>query len=218
MAKHLLVDFGEVISTAQPAVAVRGMAALMGMPTGTFAEQYWAHRAAYDLGQPAHEYWGDVVGRPVRSAELVAVRNLDLESWTHLNFATINALRSAARNGCTLTMLSNAPHDLAKAVGRNSVLSEIFSLFLFSAELRLAKPSAEIFEVALALTESTPDETLFIDDRAENVLAAAALGIRTHLFTAAEQLDEALRTANSSHARQARASRPRSSLLQPAHN
>ena len=193
MTNHLLVDFGEVISEAQPTFAVEGMAALVGMPNGVFRERYWASRAPYDRGLSAHEYWEDVVGRPLGGAELVDLRRLDLESWTHLNFATITALRDAHRRGAQLTLLSNAPHDLAEEVGRCAVLTKIFSLLLFSAELRLTKPSAEIFDVALSLAESTPEDTLFIDDREENLRAADALGIRTHHFTTAEGLDTLLR-------------------------
>jgi putative hydrolase of the HAD superfamily len=193
VTKHLLVDFGEVISEAQPTVAVKGMAALVGLPAGEFEERYWTFRAPYDRGLSAHEYWEEVIGRSVHGAELKELRRLDLESWTHLNFATITALRDAYRRGAHLTLLSNAPHDLAKEVGRYAVLTQIFSMLLFSAELRLAKPSAEIFDVALSLAETTPEDTLFIDDRVENLRAAEALGICTHHFTTAEHLDKVLR-------------------------
>lgn len=193
MVKHLLVDYGEVISEAQPALAVEGMAALVGMPAESFLERYWALRAPYDRGLAAHEYWDEVVGRPVRGTELAELRRRDIESWTHPNFATITALRHARRRGAHLTLLSNAPSDLAKEVGGSPTLRDIFSLLLFSAELRLAKPSSEIFDLALSLAEQTAADTLFIDDRPENLRAAEARGIRTHHFTTAEGLDALLR-------------------------
>lgn len=193
MTKHLLVDFGEVISAAQPETTVREMAALAKLSTEEFRARYWASRPPYDLGQPAHEYWEHVFGRPVHGAELAEIRRLDLGSWTHLDFATIDALRSARQNGARLTLLSNAPHDLADAVGQSAVLKGVFDLMLFSAELRLAKPSREIFDLALALTEWTAEDTLFIDDRLENLGAAEALGIRTHRFTTAATLADELR-------------------------
>lgn len=196
MTKHLLVDFGEVISEAQPAAAVIGMAAVVDIPTEEFRERYWAARQPYDAGQPAHEYWEQVVGRPMRGTELVELRRLDIESWTHLNFATITALREASRRGAQLTLLSNAPHDLAQEVGRSAAFTELFSLLLFSAELRLVKPSLEIFDVALALSEQAPEDTLFIDDRTENLRAAEVRGINTHHFTTPALLDAALREIN----------------------
>ncbi|WP_223692554.1 HAD-IA family hydrolase [Leifsonia poae] len=193
VTKHLLVDFGEVISRPQPPAAMTGMAALVGLPPETFSERYWAFRAPYDRGSSAQEYWADVVGRPVPRDELAELRRRDLESWTHLNTATIAALRDAYRRGAQLTLLSNAPHDLAEEVGRHADLTEVFTLLLFSAELRLAKPTPEIFDIALSLAERPPEDTLFIDDRDENLRAAESRGIRTHRFTAAETLDATLR-------------------------
>ena len=193
MPTHLLVDYGEVISKAQPEAATAGMAALVGMPTESFRERYWGSREEYDRGLPATEYWDSVVGHPVHEAERAELRRLDLESWTQVNSATVTALQHAHRRGARLTLLSNAPHDLAAEVGRLPAVTDIFSLLLFSADLRLVKPSAEIFEVALSLTASAPEDTLFIDDRVQNIRAADALGMRTHHFTAAEKLDATLR-------------------------
>ena len=45
---HLLVDFGEVISVAQPADEVAALAALAELPVPEFSRRYWAHRPAYD--------------------------------------------------------------------------------------------------------------------------------------------------------------------------
>ena len=57
MIRHLLVDYGQVISTPLPEETITGLAALAGQPPGTFLDRYWHHRPAYDLGQPATEYW-----------------------------------------------------------------------------------------------------------------------------------------------------------------
>ncbi|WAA66826.1 HAD-IA family hydrolase [Microbacterium oxydans] len=188
MTTHLLVDFGEVISEPQSAAAVQGMAAVLGMPTTTFRDRYWAHRAPYDRGVPAAEYWEDVAGRRVRGEDLRTLRSLDIESWTHLNFGTITALRDARRRGAQLTLLSNAPCDLAAEIRGSAVLQGLFPLMVFSAELRLAKPDAEIFDTALALAEVAPEDTLFIDDRVENLEAACGRRIRTHRFRTAAEL------------------------------
>ncbi|WP_281268266.1 HAD-IA family hydrolase [Arthrobacter livingstonensis] len=57
----------------------------------------------------------------------------------------------------------------------------------------LAKPAAEIFDIALSRAGRSPQETLFIDDRDENLRAAEALGIQTHRFATAEGLSQVLR-------------------------
>ncbi|MFK3676657.1 HAD-IA family hydrolase [Microbacterium sp. NPDC090218] len=73
-----------------------------------------------------------------------------------------------------------------------AVLRDIFSLMVFSAELHLAKPDAEIFATALALAEVAPGDTLFIDDRVENLDAALQEGIRIYRFHTAAGLREEL--------------------------
>ncbi|GGM33843.1 HAD-IA family hydrolase [Microbacterium saperdae] len=192
MTNHVLVDFGEVISHVQSPAAMRTMAELLGVPARAFTERYWGSRASYDRGLAAYDYWQLVAGRPVRGEELLLLRRLDVEGWTRLNFETIAVLREARRRGAQLTLLSNAPSDLAVEVRASSVLAEIFTLMVFSAELRLAKPDGEIFDTALALAESTPQDTLFVDDRWENIRAAGARGIRTHRFTTAQELQAVL--------------------------
>jgi FMN phosphatase YigB (HAD superfamily) len=58
----------------------------------------------------------------------------------------------------------------------------------FSAEVQLAKPEAAIFHACLKAVHSRPEECLFIDDRAENVEAARALGLQALKFVSVQQL------------------------------
>ncbi len=52
-----------------------------------------------------------------------------------------------------------------------------FDLVMMSNEVGLAKPDPAIFEVALELLEITPEQAIFVDDSAANVVAARALGL-----------------------------------------
>jgi HAD superfamily hydrolase (TIGR01509 family) len=62
-----------------------------------------------------------------------------------------------------------------------------------SGEEGVIKPDPRIFEIARARMSRTPEETVFIDDRAENVEAAKAAGFDGVVFTNAEALRQALR-------------------------
>ena len=50
---------------------------------------------------------------------------------------------------------------------------------ILSYEAQLLKPDSAIFSYALAQAKCRPAETLFIDDKIENINAAGALGLRT---------------------------------------
>ena len=59
---------------------------------------------------------------------------------------------------------------------------------------RLVKPDAAIYELAVRRFGLPADELIFIDDRAENVAGAEAIGMRGHLFRDAAALREELRS------------------------
>lgn len=67
-------------------------------------------------------------------------------------------------------------------------LTDVFSAFFSSCWLRAAKPSPRIYELALDLSQAKPECAMFIDDRAENLPPARALGMRTILFRSVSQL------------------------------
>ena len=64
--------------------------------------------------------------------------------------------------------------------------------FVFSHRLKVAKPDPDIFRLALQQIGSTAQNTIFIDDLLENVLAARAIGIRAFQFTDARTLTDEL--------------------------
>lgn len=74
-------------------------------------------------------------------------------------------------------------------------LNKIFDkkdVFL-SAELGIAKPDRKIFLYALEKLNALAKESVFIDDNAQNVDAARALGINSILYTSHDSLLESLK-------------------------
>jgi len=63
-----------------------------------------------------------------------------------------------------------------------------FRDIVVSGEVKLLKPDAAIYYLALDRFRLKPAEALLIDDRAINVFGAEAVGMRAHLFTSAEDL------------------------------
>lgn len=74
-------------------------------------------------------------------------------------------------------------------------LADRFHAIANSSELRVAKPSAEYFNAALRIAGAGAKETLFVDDAPVNVEAAAAAGMRAHLFTGHAALSAFLEAA-----------------------
>jgi epoxide hydrolase-like predicted phosphatase len=73
---------------------------------------------------------------------------------------------------------------LAEAQG----LPDIFDVVVSSANVGMAKPEPEIYQLTLDRLGVAPHEALFIDDKTRNTTAAEALGIASILFESPAQL------------------------------
>jgi putative hydrolase of the HAD superfamily len=67
-------------------------------------------------------------------------------------------------------------------------LREIFTVFVSSCFVGLRKPEEGIYRLGIELTQSPPEESCFVDDRALNLESAARLGMKTIRFEDARQL------------------------------
>jgi len=186
----LLCDYGQVLSLPQPEADRDALVAASGLTAPEFWQGYWAHRAAYDQADVSSlEYWTQALGRTVDEPLRQRLSALDMASWLHPNDQTVAAAGRAAERGYRLAILSNAPIELAEALAEVPWLAR-FEVRLFSCRLRLSKPDPAIYRAAIERLAAAPEDIVFLDDRADNVAAAAALGIRAHLFTEAEQIDD----------------------------
>ncbi len=184
---HLLVDYGEVISRPQAEDAVADLAARAELPADVFVRRYWEHRVAYDAGGSAAGYWATVMGRPVEPAALAELVRRDVESWLQVDEEALAVLRAAHERGHRMTLLSNAPHELADAVTGMPDLA-FFDGMVFSARIGVTKPEPAAFHAALEVMGVPAAEVTFIDDRESNVAGAREVGLRAHLYRTAAEL------------------------------
>ena len=190
MTRWVLSDYGEVISNPLPAATILELADLAGQQADEFRDRYWKFRAPYDLGQSDRAYWSAVLGRDLAvEPQLVeAMVRVDIAGWMTLNPRTLPALiKFGTHAGVRLALLSNAPEPLASAIDRSG-WSPGFDRRFYSCRLALAKPDPAVYEAVLDDLGATPRSVLFIDDRAENVLAARAAGLQAVRFRSAQEL------------------------------
>jgi len=86
------------------------------------------------------------------------------------------------RRGFNVYLLSNAGKFMSR---RRDVIPHIgrFHGVMFSGDEGMVKPDPRLYERLMARYGLQAEECLFIEDRENNLLAAAALGWRTHRFT-----------------------------------
>jgi putative hydrolase of the HAD superfamily len=191
----VLFDYGGVICQPQPEADVALLARAARCSIGDFCDGYWAHRLAYDRADlDCVTFWQKVAsgaGRLLSATEIAELTRLDIASWQHLRPGTVTLIEDLAAAGYPLALLSNAPAEVAEAVAALPVAAR-FAHCVFSCYLRTVKPEPEIYQAVLARLGASPGEVIFLDDRAENVDSAAALGIRGIHFTGAAEARAAL--------------------------
>lgn len=92
-----------------------------------------------------------------------------------------NLLAKLKKDGYKLFITSNMNVRHALQM-REHCLAKYFDDMIFSAEIKMRKPYKGFFEAAISQFGVEPEETLFIDDLAENVEGGKACGIDGFVF------------------------------------
>lgn len=90
-------------------------------------------------------------------------------------------------------LLSNAQSDYLRKIFDREGLDSLFDYKVVSGDVRMIKPSPEIFEHLLSLVGIAPPEAVFIDDNPKNVEGARAVGMQAIVFTTPEDAAKELR-------------------------
>ena len=98
----------------------------------------------------------------------------------------------STRSDLTLMTLNNEADELNRHRIAKFGLDPLFEAFLSSCWLGVRKPSHVMFERAMAIAGAEPQSILFVDDRQQNLVPAAAAGWNTHHFTDAAGLRQEL--------------------------
>ena len=97
----------------------------------------------------------------------------------------LEVLKQLRQEGYRVVLLSNTnPYMMRWAMtpafdGQGHSLADYFDHCYLSFQLKMMKPSEEIFRQVLKEEQALPEEVLFVDDGPRNVAAASQLGIKT---------------------------------------
>lgn len=103
------------------------------------------------------------------------------------------AEHARANGGPVLMTLNNEALELNVYRIETFGLRDLFAAFLSSCWLGVRKPSHAIYTKALGIAAAAPQEVLLVDDRAQNLAPAAALGMGTYRFIDAAGLEGELK-------------------------
>ena len=96
------------------------------------------------------------------------------DDWLDTELAQfVRDLRSCCKTG----ILSNAWPEARQVLTVKFKLADAVDVMILSAEVGCAKPDARIYQIAVERLDVRFDEAVFVDDMAQNVAAAQALGM-----------------------------------------
>jgi putative hydrolase of the HAD superfamily len=138
------------------------------------------------IGQiSADEHWKAVARKLKRKPSEVQNIRDEFFAGDVLDRELIAFIRSL-RPRCKTGLISNAWNDLLEYIVENK-FEDAFDSMVISAEVGVAKPKAEIYQIALDRLGVSPNEAVFVDDSPENVEGARAVGMSAIHFVEPEQ-------------------------------
>ncbi len=190
--RAVIFDYGMVLSLPQEPSALNNLLTITGLDRETFDNHYWRHRHAYDMGKlngPA--YWKQFASDTAIDLTATDIERLienDVLMWCTINEPMLKWARSLAEAGLRIGILSNMGEDTLAYMRQEFAWLGDFDHHTWSCELGIAKPDPEIYKYTCEKLGVAPAEALFLDDKAENVHAAEAVGLAGVQFKDIEQL------------------------------
>ncbi len=138
----------------------------------------------------------DVHSRLKRDLGLRASIDEFLQLWREPYSEPMPGMRSLLRRlqrQCELVLLSNVDRYYWPVVCASLPELGAFRAIQLSFEQGVAKPEPEAFRRAIEASGASVEACLLVDDKSENIEAAAALGLAGHVFQSTEALQAALR-------------------------
>lgn len=190
--RAVVFDYGMVLSGLPDPAAWEAMLRISGLAEERFAPLYWADRVAYDEGKlTGVAFWQRFLrkaGLPPDQAMAEELNRLDCRFWTVYDPAMVAWQLALKQHGLLTAILSNIGDSTLASIEREFDWIRRFDVRVWSYQLRIVKPDPAIYRYTLAQLGTRPEETLFLDDKQENIEAARALGIQAILFSGVERL------------------------------
>jgi len=146
------------------------------------------------------------LGRPF--AEVIAERQRNFPEYADLISAydtrweemfdgaitpVVNILKNLHQQNYSLFALTNFPTEKFDQFCNDFPFMDCFQDVIVSGQEGIIKPDARIYDILLTRTGTMPENTVFIDDRLDNVMAARAKGIQALQYTEPDTLHHDLK-------------------------
>jgi putative hydrolase of the HAD superfamily len=194
--RAVVFDYGMVLSGPPYPPAYEELKRITGLSHEALDQLYWVDRLAYDRGDlTGLNFWKKLVSDAnldLSDTQIADLNRWDAHMWTTTNPETFAWHKQLKKHGLQTAILSNMGDSVLESIERNFDWTGDFDVLIWSYQHRMIKPQPEIYHLVLERLGTAPEETLFLDDKLENIEAAHRLGMRGLQFSTVEKLREDL--------------------------
>jgi putative hydrolase of the HAD superfamily len=190
--RAVIFDYGRVLTGPPDPAAYAELLRITGLSADRLDQFYWKDRNAYDEGKlTGLGFWRQIAhdeGLKLTESEIAELNLWDARMWTRGDPAMLAWQLAVKQRGLLTAIVSNMGDSVHEHMVRELHWLSRFDVLVWSYQLGIAKPDPAIYRYALEKLGTRPAETLFVDDKAENVDAAIALGMKGLIFSTVEKL------------------------------
>jgi putative hydrolase of the HAD superfamily len=190
--RAVIFDYGRVLTGPPDPAAYAELLRITGLSADRFEGLYWTDRQAYDEGKlTGLEFWRKLVrdaGLNMSESAIAELNLWDARMWTRGDPTMLAWQLAIKQRGLLTAIVSNMGDSVHEYMVRELDWLSRFDVLVWSYQLGIAKPDRAIYFYALQELGTRPEDTLFIDDKVENVDAAVALGMKGLIFSTVEKL------------------------------
>jgi 2-haloacid dehalogenase len=153
-----------------------------------------AWHGQHDAGRDFADTSAELIAAHPRFADAIAAYGPRFSETVPAMLPGMEAIvRRLSARGVALYAITNFSHEFWPPFReREAAIFDLFRDVVVSGEERMVKPDPRIYALALDRFGLAPGEAIFVDDRRDNVDAAAATGIHAHQFVDAPTLEREL--------------------------
>ena len=197
--RAVVFDYGMVLSEAPKQDAQAELRRITGLSHQELDSYYWTDRLAYDRGDLSGlAFWQKLVadaGLNLSASQIAELNQHDARMWTTVNAEMLAWHTRLKERGLQTGILSNMGDSVMESILENFAWVADFDVLIWSYQHRMIKPDPKIYHLLLEKLGTAPEETLFLDDKLENIEAARRVGIQGLQFSTVDQLRQDLITS-----------------------
>ena len=185
----ILWDFSGVLLVPKKDLGHAYIAHMLGLSTQTLIRYFDGEmNSQVDLGEITSEDFYRTLFKEQDLDQTTFSCFYDLyEQAFELNAPILSMIRSLRKN-FKIGLLSNYSDRLRPLLEEHFRIADLFDDIVISCEVQLLKPDARIYHTALERLGIQPQESIFVDDRIENITSARQVGIHAVHYQTSQQV------------------------------